>query len=985
MFAPTTSPRIFATALGVDFCEALIEGLDRRLAGQGPEALARVQVYVNTARTQRRLKALYSERAASFLPQIRLVTNLANRPDMAEIPPAQSALKLRLQLSRLVGALLNNEPGLAPRSSLYGLSDSLADLMAEMHEERVDPSAISGLDVGDHAQHWQRSQTFLSIVTPYFSAEADALPIEARQTAVIDRLIQLWRTAPPQHPIIIAGSTGSRGPTARLMQAVARLPQGAVILPGYDFEMPDPIWDRLFEAEPGGLGAEDHPQYRLGKVLLDAGMAPGTAQNWSEIVPKNPARNQLISLALRPAPVTDQWLTDGPALQGVAEAAAGMTLLEAPTPQAEATAIALRLRQAADEGIRAALISPDRALTRRVAAVLDRWGIEPDDSGGQPLSLSASGLFLRHVAEAGAAQMTAEALLVLLKHPLCHSGRDDRGQHLLRTRDLELQLLRGKTAFPARADLVDWAAKRKNDDGAVSWAAWVSNAALNLYNPYERPLAEHVESLRIVAEHLASGPNAEGAGTLWQRKEGQTCTDVITALELDAGEAGEMRAAEFRDFLAALLTEYEARDPIRPHPRIMFWGTLEARVQGADLVILSGLSEGVWPKAPGADPWLNRRMRAQAGLRVPDRVIGLSAHDFQQSIAGADVWLTRSARDAEAETVPSRWLNRITNLMLGASDETRIALEAMRARGKHWLDMADKLAEPKTQIPPAKRPAPCPPVHLRPNSLSVTQIEKLIRDPYAIYVSKTLRIRPLTPLRQSADAPLRGTVIHDLLHKFVAETFEKLPPDADALLIQLSEDGLQTQVPWPAVRRLWRARIAKIAPWFVQGEAARRALACPRFLEAKGQARFDAQDFTLSGTADRIDLTPEGRAVIYDYKTGSVPSKDQEKSFNKQLWLEALMARKGAFGGEIETDQITYIGLGSGGKESSHPVSAEELDEIEAGLLKLIAHYRQPETGFGSRRAMFKLSYGGDYDHLARFGEWDETQAPEVQEVGHDL
>jgi ATP-dependent helicase/nuclease subunit B len=129
-----------------------------------------------------------------------------------------------------------------------------------------------------------------------------------------------------------------------------------------------------------------------------------------------------VSLALRPAPVTHQWMTEGPLLGDPVTATEGLTLLEAASPHAEALAIATRLRAAAEDGTTAALISPDRMLTRRVAAQLDRWGIVPDDSAGTPLALSPPGRFLRHVAASWAERLTAEGLLVLLKHPLTHGA-----------------------------------------------------------------------------------------------------------------------------------------------------------------------------------------------------------------------------------------------------------------------------------------------------------------------------------------------------------------------------------------------------------------------------------------------------------------------------------------------------------------------------------------------------------------------------------
>ncbi|QBY02847.1 double-strand break repair protein AddB [Rhodophyticola sp. CCM32] len=984
MFEPTDKPRLFATPLGVDFTAALIDGVEARLQGQPPEALARVEIYVNTARMQRRLTAQFAQRRASFLPRIRPVTDLAARPDMAGLPPAMSPLRERLQLSQLIARLLDQRPDLAPRAALYALADSLADLMGEMQEERVTPGMLHNLDVGDHAQHWQRSQAFLSIVAPFFAGD-DSLTVEARHSAIVDRLARLWQTAPPDHPVIVAGSTGSRGVTARLMRAVAGLPQGAVVLPGLDYDMPDTVWQGLLQGRAMGLGGEDHPQYRLGRFATDLGLAPGAVPVWGAVSPPHPLRNRLISLALRPAPVTDQWREEGPKLGDLTGAVAGLTLIEAPTPQAEATAIALRLRQAAEDGQTAALISPDRTLTRQVTAALDRWQILPDDSAGQPVALTAPGRLLRHVAEAMATRPNAEALLVLLKHPLCHSGRDGRGQHLLRSRDLELQVLRGGGPYLERADLMVWAGARDSDPGAVDWAVWLAD--LLLVDPAigAVPFADHVARHLALAGALAAGPGDDAetrTGALWEREDGQTAGRLMQAVAADADAGGDLTPVEYRDLISAVLQDAEARNPVRPHAHIMIWGALEARVQGADLMILAGLNEGIWPAAPGADPWLNRAMRAEAGLRLPDRQIGLSAHDFQQAVAGNEVWLSRSRRDAETETVPSRWLNRLLNLMEGTGEGAHAALKEMRARGDIWLARAEALGTPEAPVDPAPRPSPCPPVAARPARLSVTQIEKLVRDPYAIYALKVLGLKPLDPLRQTPDARLRGTTLHAILRRFIKATDAGLPEAAEDLFNRLTAEALEQEVPWPVARRLWQARMARIAPWFVTTERDRRAFAAPHLLEIKGKLTFPETGFTLSGTADRLDRTADGALAIYDYKTGSVPSADQERYFNKQLWLEAMMARGGAFGDARQVARIAYIGLGSGGRLLTHEVTDAEIDLIATEFDALLTHYAEPATGYTARRAMAELRYAGDYDHLARYGEWDETTPPQSEEVG---
>jgi double-strand break repair protein AddB len=984
LFAPSPDPRVFATPLGVDFCAALVAGLDRMLAGHPPEAIARVELFVANARLARRLQALYLERGAGFVPRIKPVQALGDQAGLAGMPPALSPLRLRLELVQLIGALLDREPHLAPRSALYDLADSLADLMGEMFEEGVTPDTIAGLDVADHAEHWQRAQAFLDLVTHFMGDEA-ALTQAARQTRIVAALARRWRDQPPDHPVIVAGSTGSRGATAQLMEAVARLPQGAVILPGLDRDMPRAIWDRLLEDRREGLDGEDHPQYRLAAFAARLGLDPWAIPDWPRAARPTGGRGAIVSLALRPAPVTDQWLAEGPRLTGVAEALQGVTLLEAESPQIEATAIALRLRQAAHEGRRAAVISPDRVLTRQITAALARWGIRPDDSAGQPLSLSAPGRFLRHIAELEARPADPETLAVILKHPLCHSGAD-RGDHLFRTRDLEIQLLRAKPGLPTRDRLTDWATKREKDPGALAWVTWLADHLLAPVDPGPIPMDTRVARHIARAEALAAGPETPGTGGLYDKEAGEAAARLVTDLTAEAGAGGAISALDYRDLFTALTRDREVRQALFPHADILIWGTQEARVQGADLLICAGLNDGVWPGAPTADPWLNRALRAEAGLRLPDRVIGLSAHDFQQALTAPEVWLTRARRNAETDTVPSRWLNRLTNLLHGASPVTKDALAAMRDRGAQYLALADRLLTPAQSVAFAPRPAPAPPAAARPRQLSVTDIETLIRDPYAIYARRILYLRKLDPLRADPDARLRGTMLHEVMDRFVQQTRDALPDRAAgiALLMSLTDEVLTREAPWPAARRLWRARMARVAGFILDTEAERRALGLPDRFEEPGTWDVPGLGLTIRGKADRIDRLHDGTVAIYDYKTGKPPTPDEEKHFTKQLWVEALMAEAGAFDLPPGTPvgQIAYIGLGSSPGIVAHAPDPAELAEIAGQLRSRLGHMLDPASGFPSRRSVKDTRFDGDYDQLARYGEWDETQDPVILPVG---
>jgi ATP-dependent helicase/nuclease subunit B len=974
MFEPQEGPRLFGLPPGADFPARVAAGLRARLEGAPPEVLARVEIYVNTRRMQRRLKALLAEGAPLLLPRLRLVTELGADPAL-DLPPAASPLRRRLQLAQLVLGLLEKEPDLAPRTVAFALADSLAALMDEMQGEGVSPAVLHELDVSQLSEHWARSRRFLEIVEAYLEG---AVPdTEARQRAAVERLAARWAEAPPAHPVIVAGSTGSRGATAHFMAAVARLPQGGVILPGFDFDLAPETWERL-KGSDHRPPAEDHPQYRFARLAELLGCTPASVRPWDDLPAPNPVRNRLLSLALRPAPATDQWLQEGPRLQGLDEATAGVSVIEAPDPRREAVALALCLRRAAEEGRTAALISPDRMLTRRVTAALDRWGIEPDDSAGRPLALSPPGRILLQTAALYGRKTGAEALLALLKHPLCHSGAG-RGEHLRHTRDLELHLRRSGPPFPRPEDLAAWAAA-KPDRG--TWAGWLGTCLAGLGGAGQLPLETHVARHLKLSEALASGPGGGPSG-LWQEKAGEEARKSMDELAREAPHGGALVPGDYLALLRTLFNGREVRDPVRPHPGVMIWGTLEARVQGADLVILAGLNDGTWPEVPPPDPWMNRRMRLDAGLLLPERRIGLSAHDFQQAIAAREVVLSRALRDAEAETVPSRWLNRLTTLLDGIAPER---LKAMRARGAEALVLAEALEHPGPRVEPARRPAPRPPVAARPKALSVTEIQTLIRDPYAIYARHVLGLRPLDPLRQTPDARIRGSALHKVLEVFVRDVWPGAE-DREAAFRDTVARVLVDEAPWPAARAVWAARLDRVAEWFLATEAERQAREHALGFEVKGTLPVEDSGLKLTGKADRVARLADGRAAIYDYKTGSPPSAKQQESFDKQLPLLAALAERGAFEGlgPLEVARIAHIALGASPEVAERALAPGEAADAWAGLARLIRAYASRSRGYLSRRAVERergRESGSDYDHLARFGEWDTSEPPAPEDVG---
>ena len=953
MLFATPGPRLFAVPPGADFAAELALGLRARLADAPPEALARVELTLNTRRAARAVTAAFEDQggAATFLPRIRTFDDLADDP-LAEAAPAVDPVRRMLTLTRLVAAFLDRRPDLGPPAAAPALALALGRLMDEAAREGVALEALDAAAPPEHARHWETTLEFLRIVREVWPAilaeqEGGALEAEARRRLAAERQARAWAEAPPAHPVIAAGSTGSRAPTAMILRAVAQAPQGAVVLPGFDPALAAEVWAAI---------GDEHPWAGFRRLLDGLGVAPGDVAWWTDGDAAHAPRRRLIAQALRPAPVTDDWRAALPGLRAEAAAATGgLTLLEAPDARREAAAIALALREAVETpGRVAALITPDRGLARRVSAALARWGIEPDDSGGRPLPLTPPGVFLRLVADAAFAPFEAVALLALLKHPLCAAG-EVRGAHLRAVRRYEIAVLR------RRPDLSSLA--------ACAQAAAADAAFAPLAGAFARLMALQAaphELAAMAAAHLDCAQALAG-DALWDKAAGVAARTAAQGFSVAAAVYGPCEARAYPPLFAAALGGEAREEAFRPDPRVAIWGPLEARMQTADLVILGGLNEGVWPGPPAPDPWLSRPMRARVGLPAPERAMGLGAHDVLSAACGRAVILSRALRSGGAPTTRSRWLERLVTLTRGVDAG---ALAAMTARGARLLALVDPLERPAASAPPEPRPAPQPPVALRPDVLSVTQVETLIRDPYAIYAQKVLRLKRLDPVGRAPDARDRGMILHDVMARFAGG-------DAGDLAAALADAAaLLDDAPLPpALRRLWRARLDRLAPTLLREEARRRALGAPR-VEVKGA--LAASGFTLTARADRIDLRAGGRAALYDYKTGAIPSDPQIQAFAKQLPLEAAIAQAGGYEGlgAVAVVEMAHVSLGGGkGAGAAKPVKddpAALAAEAWAGLLRLMAAYARPDTGYPARARPKHIAYASDYDHLARYGEWED-------------
>ncbi len=1006
--------KVYTIAAHRPFLATLAAGL-LGMAGADPVVLPRITVLLPTRRAVRSLRDAFLRVAPEgkaagtplLLPRMRPIGDLdsdelslsdGGAEDLA-VPPPIPELRRRLLLTRLVlrwSERRGAEPLLPGQAA--ALAASLARLLDRVATEGASFARIADLVPEGLAEHWRVVHQFLEILPhhwPRILAEEEALDAASRRNRLLEQQTAAWRRSPPRHPVIAAGLIGGIPAITELLSLVAALDQGAVVLPGLDRDRDAAEWSAIEEDEA-------HPQHLIAGLLRVLELTRAEVCDWPPSRPATmPARGfegvsdlplfaslsrsvgegaerdsegaiarrvRLIAEALRPAVTTDEWRRL-PAQR--ADTLDGLSRYDCVSAQQEAVTIALLLRRKLETpGATAALVTPDRALARRVAAELRRWDIDIDDSAGLPLNRTPPGVFLRLVLDLAASQLAPVPLLAALKHPLASGGLAP-----VAFRDLARQLeqaIRGPRPAPGFAGLRAVLAGEK-----IGLARFVDRLEACLGSLPELLLADAVSLSRLAvahieaAERLAATATETGSERLWHETAGETaarfCHELIDAAE----DFPPLPGSHYPALFEALAADAVVRPLFGRHPRLAIWGLLEARLQQVDLVVLGGLNEGSWPAPAEHDPWMSRQMRREFGIAVPERAIGIAAHDFAQALGAPEVALTRAARSEGVPTVPSRWLLRLDTVLQAAGLDGALGPDDTL---RHAAELIDRAEGYRPLLPPEPRP----PLAARPRKLPVTQIETWLRDPYAIYARHILGLRPLDELDADPSRAELGTVIHSTLDAFYRRFPQGLPDNAEEELLRIGREQFGPILSRPGAWAFWWPRFARIVNWLLDLEHVRRLGIVESLSECEGTWIMQAQGgpFTITAKADRIDRLTDGGFLLVDYKTGAVPSPKQvQAGFALQLPLEGAILRGGGFKGVSGSPTALEYWRLSGGEPAGErcPIDAGNpgalIDRVVARVTALIDRFDNPATPYLAVPAPRWAPRFSDYRHLERLAE----------------
>lgn len=891
-------------------------------------------------------------------------TDQAWRDALLSLPPAMSESKRLMLLARIIHEMSSPQGRSMNMGQALQLAAELARFRDEMAVEDVDFHTFKNIVPQELAQHWQVTLDFLSeffVQWPAYLKQHDQMEPVERRSALLGLLAEEWTAHPPSFPVIAAGSTGSSPTTSALLKVISRLPRGQVILPGLLTDMDNDSWKMMDET---------HPQFGLKRLLTTLGCARRDVRTlgMKEI---GSARTELIHEMMRPALASSAWKHFVPSQ----EALKGISLAVCKNVGQEAKTVALVLRETLDSpGKTAALVTHDRPLAKAVSAEMQRFGVRLDDSAGTPLRDVPEAVFLRLIIEVITHKFAPVPVLSLLLHPMSACSMAPEICRSL-ARMLEKTALRGIRPTSGLEGLLHAA---KNAPSLTPLLASLQSAFL--------PWEEHMNAKEISfkslllshitsAEELAASATNSGAERLWKSDTGRELRNAMEEILESADSLEGIDPASYSDAWNTLVAQKSWRPSYGTHPRLHILSPLEARMQHFDRMILGGINEENWPPPLASDAWMSRPMRAQSGLPPPEKAIGQAAHDFMMLLGGKEILLTRAEKKEGTPTIPSRWIQRL-QAIAGQLTQWQHSAYAQ------WATMLDK----GETTPPLEPPAPTPPLAARPRTLSVTRIEMLMRNPYAVYASHVLKLRPLEPVDRIPTRADFGILVHAAMELFRTRYPHGIPAnDAYLELMQCADDAFKQWINRPAVAAYWMPRFARVASWIIAQEKARASHIATLYAEVNGTWSFHAPGgtFTLTARIDRLEKHKDGGLTLIDYKTGAVPSmKEIDTGYASQLPLTAVIAQEG----KIEKltahtiiHELEYWKLGASEEAGSitalgkTPEALQKLmEDAKQGVIFLMATFDNPNHPYLCHpHTEFSPRYD-DYAHLARLHEWQD-------------
>jgi ATP-dependent helicase/nuclease subunit B len=604
------------------------------------------------------------------------------------------------------------------------------------------------------------------------------------------------------------------------------------------------------------------------------------------------------------------------------------TLIECANEIEESNVVGLIIRESLQHAVKPiAVVTSDRQMVRRVKQSLKRWDIAVDDTTDDfLLDAPATKLFLLLYQLLASKECNLVQMLAVLKHPMCiynsHPELDHINCSKLRKPVPYKSFAEFFASFTEKSDLIEELKK--------------------LFLPW------HGNSLEEIARQHWELFNKIYLGTK-QEQEYLILEQYNNDFEAVV-QGRDIKVEHYYPLMQHLLATYNYRKEGEFIGDVVIITAQEARLHKFAKVILMGANEGQFPYIKQEGTLIGFSGERELGFESIDDKINEARKDFNEILANPDLVITRSLFKSNKERLPCRFLEFIE-----IKHENKYLL---------WLN---KLKEMELVLSP--RPSPKVPLKLRPAKISVSAIEKLMRDPYAYYAEYILKLKPFDEVAVEVSHREFGIWVHEFLKENEAHVFSRekyVQACSNFFASKLKQKPRQTE--------FWLHHVAKIASWVWELDHARTSnVQCNH--EIYGELFLAG--IKVSAIADRIDID-ENDAVVIDFKTGAIPAESKIKEgLFPQLPIEALILAEGGFKfAQLEGKNIIlkYLQLTGKGEEIGKISQVKyNLSEVKNNLQSLLHRYFREAQPFFASAEQDDSGKTRKFKQLSRLDEWFDT------------
>ncbi len=736
--------------------------------------------------------------------------------------------------------------------------------------------------------------------------------------------------------MMIAGTTGTIPSTRYLIQSILKKDDGIVFLPGFDHTDLNQAKDQL-----------THPQHTM-SLLVQSLDIPS--------LPQNLKPSFLSSMNERGKLIYQCYREEAMALN-MQEASKNLFLHVFDSLQEEAISIVHMVEYLLEKtNYDISIVTSNIQLMSLLQCNFDLKNIKANFSSSLVLHYSPVGKFLLAVLNVLESPKNKQFWLYLFKHPLFL--KDNRIDVLNIVRLCEIEL-RTKVEF-GKFNLLDVLQDLKQNTQKIdSLNVIVLDQMIKMIEQIKDLIDVSLRGKDFL-NFLIDLENLLDLSTdhkIFHHHDGPSLTGFLNILKQ---EIKGIRNIEFIQHIKELMIlAPNIEDPSVYGSRVRVLGTLESRSNIAEVVICASQNEGIWPRDPDIDPFINLSTKLLLGFPHPKRQQGLAAHDWCSNLYGEIVVLTRSKSELGQSQTHNRYWQRLLDLGMEESNFFKV-----------WnfpIFSDDKVLQPLS--PPEPRPL----LPLRPLRYSASQIDRLINDPYSFFVSHILKLKALKNIDERLMFVEKGLVFHKIFEEFLNVTDFNMLTYERLLKIAHTEFSKVSFQDVPLSQIMWLERFYCIAQSFykklMQEPVERRKVEC------LGQIFMNVNnlDVCIHARMDRLEMmTDLNQMRVIDYKTGSLPTLTDiysGKSF--QILLQSLLLddKNLGFNHDLNFETIAQLWQLQGTTEEpikivSLSLNVEQKKDIQKAIHNLLSFFLNSNTPYLS-----KPNYDDDI-YFSRKEEW---------------